>query len=90
MVVQTFMEHAGFLVVSDAYHPDWKVTLDGKDWRLFQADYLLRSVFVPQGHHTVRFVFRPFSFYCGSGLTILSFLVFFVLLLYHRLKENKK
>ena len=89
IIIKAFMENAGFLVLSEAYHPDWKVTLNGNQWKLFQTNYLMRSVFLPKGKHTLRFVFQPIFFYIGSIVTILSFLVFLALIFAHRLKTNK-
>ncbi len=66
------MEHPGFVVLTQSYHPDWKVTIDGKNAKVFQTNYLLRSVFVPQGTHEIKFTFMPLSFYAGSLLSLLS------------------
>ncbi|MCB9771446.1 MAG: YfhO family protein [Candidatus Omnitrophica bacterium] len=69
------MEHAGFVVLSDAYHPDWQVYLDGKKWKIFQTNYLVRSVLVPEGQHAIKFVFAPQSFKLGIVVSFLSLLI---------------
>ncbi len=75
------MNHPGILVLSEAYHPDWKVFVDGRPDRLFLADGFLRAVFLPAGRHTVRFVFRPVGFFLGlavsSGAALLIGLLLF-------------
>lgn len=88
VIVQARMQNPGFLVLSEAYHPDWQVTIDGKKGNILQTDHLLRSVFLPAGDHTVRFVFKPFSFYLGLGVSLLSLTAGLVLLLVRRSKDG--
>jgi len=40
---------AGYVLINDAYDPDWKVQVNGHDSELLRADYLLRAVAVPAG-----------------------------------------
>ena len=65
----------GFLVLADAYHPDWKVYVNGKPSRIFRTDYFIRSVFLPAGEHKVRFVFMPDSFRIGSVISLISLML---------------
>jgi hypothetical protein len=73
--LEATMEHAGFVVLSDAYHPDWKVYIDGQVSKIFQTNYLVRSVFVPAGRHQITFRFIPLSFYTGIIVSSLSILL---------------
>ncbi len=75
VVLQAEMKNAGLVVLSDAYHPDWKVYIDGKASEVFQTNYLVRSVFVPEGRHRVQFIFSPKSFYAGLAVSIVSLLL---------------
>ncbi len=51
---------AGYLVLSDAYYPDWRATVDGHDTTILQADLAFRAVYLPGGgDHTIVFRFRP-------------------------------
>ena len=61
------------LRLADFWYPDWTVTVDGKRTPLLKADYLLRAVAVPAGHHQVRFVFRSVAVRRGLILSIVSF-----------------
>jgi hypothetical protein len=81
VVIQVDMKNAGILVLSDAYHPDWKVFVNGKVKELLQVDYLLRGVFLEAGPHTVTFVFHPLFFYIGLVVTILSIAATAILLI---------
>jgi uncharacterized membrane protein YfhO len=64
----------GWLVLSDAWYPGWRATLDGLATRLYRADYLFRSVWVPPGNHTVTFEYRPVSFWAGAALSLTAWL----------------
>jgi hypothetical protein len=72
VILDADMEHSGLVVLSDAYHPDWKVFLNGKPGKIFQTNNLIRSVFVPEGKHRIKFVFAPLSFYAGVAITLFS------------------
>jgi hypothetical protein len=74
VIIQATMNNPGFLVLSDLFHPDWKALVDNNPTRVYEADYLFRAVFLNPGQHTVRFVFRPFSFYLGSIISLLTVL----------------
>ncbi|MDP8267055.1 MAG: YfhO family protein [Candidatus Aceula meridiana] len=62
-----------FLVLLDAYHPNWKVWVDGKPSKIYPANYLFRAVFLEPGKHIVEFRFVPFWFYFGLGVSVFSF-----------------
>jgi len=75
VVITAKLQNPGFLVLSDSYHPDWKVYVDGKESQIFITDYLIRSVFLDEGVHQVKFVFHPKSFYGGASLSLLCLIV---------------
>jgi hypothetical protein len=56
---QVNLERPGFVVFSEVVYPGWKAQIDGHPARLYTADYLLRSLFVPAGEHFIRFCYRP-------------------------------
>jgi len=90
VVVDAYLEHPGFLVLSDAYHPDWQAFVDGEPTTVYPTDYLIRSVFLNAGQHQVRFVFRPASFYWGLWVSGLSLMVVVMLLLIHKIKGTAR
>jgi len=65
----------GLLVLSEAYHPDWRAYIDGKAVPVYPANILMRSIFLPEGKHHVTFAFRPFWFYAGITVTLISLLM---------------
>jgi len=72
VIINAVMKNPGFVVLSEAFHPDWEATVNGQPWKVFQTDYLLRSVFLPAGIYQIRFVFNPFSFRLGLGVSLFS------------------
>jgi hypothetical protein len=68
----------GFLVLLDSYYPGWQVTVDGQAETVWRAYYFARAVYLDSGRHTVRFVYRPLSFYGGVGLATAGLLIIVV------------
>ncbi len=67
-------DSAGYLVLSDAWYPGWRATVDGNPAPVLRANYAFRAVPVPAGEHRVRMEFSPRSWTIGlwlSGLTVL-------------------
>lgn len=72
VVVRVWMEHAGFLVLTDAYFPGWRVWVDGEEGKIYLTDYFLRSVYLEAGGHEVEFVYRPMSYKLGLWMMVLG------------------
>jgi hypothetical protein len=58
--------------LADLWYPDWVATLDGRPVPILRADYALRAVLVPAGHHRVEFHFRSKAVRNGLMLTLVS------------------
>ncbi|MDM8554393.1 YfhO family protein [Desulfococcaceae bacterium HSG7] len=52
-------DYDGFIVVSDQYYPGWFAEIDGKRTEILRANYIMRAIPVPSGHHKVDMKFRP-------------------------------
>jgi hypothetical protein len=59
------LNRAGILVLTDAYHPGWKVRVDGREQKVLRANYLFRGVELSAGKHKVEFSYEPESFRIG-------------------------
>jgi hypothetical protein len=73
VVVDATAREDGYLVLMDTFYPGWTAEVDGKPAPIERADYLFRSVFLPQGQHRVVFKYAPSSFQTGvlvSGASV--------------------
>ncbi len=62
------------LVLSDTYYPGWKAFVNGKETKIYRADYTFRGISLNAGTHQVEFVYDPLSFKLGAGATFLGIL----------------
>ena len=53
------MGDEGFVVLSNQYYPGWRAYVDGKEERIYRANYILMAVPLAEGSHTVKFVYEP-------------------------------
>ncbi|HEY3675913.1 MAG TPA: hypothetical protein VGK84_07945 [Candidatus Tumulicola sp.] len=81
LALATHCVRSCFVVVRDAFDPQWRVTVDGVWASVVPADLALRGVSVPAGNRTVRFTFVPVPLYAGFMLCGAAALCCFALLL---------
>ncbi len=83
MTYQLPPDASGWLVVSEAFHPDWSVSIDGKPAEVHRAEAALLSTYVPSGSHEVVFQFKAPGWY-SLCLTLgaLSWIVALAAMLY--------
>jgi len=75
VVVEVDSESDGVLVLTDAYYPGWKATVDGNDSEIFPAYYLFRGVVVDAGQHEVVLEYRPRTLTIGLWLSLVAMVV---------------
>jgi hypothetical protein len=68
--VRTRTAAPGMLVVSETYNDDWRATLDGRQTRIYRAEYFVRAVFLPAGEHTVEFRYDNAAYRLGLGISL--------------------
>lgn len=69
VTVRVTTRGAGYLLLSDAYFPGWRATVDGRDAPVLQADLAFRAIYLPNGgDHTVVFRYRPRWWAIGWGI----------------------
>lgn len=70
-----------FVIFSEQYFPGWRAYLDGKETRIFPADFLLRGIFIDAGEHKLSMVYQPDGFRLGlyASLAALAGLIIFTL-----------
>ena len=68
----------GTIVFSEIYYPHgWNATIDGKPAEHFRANYTLRALNVPAGHHSIHFEFAPDAVRKGDTIATI-----FIVLMY--------
>jgi hypothetical protein len=93
MTVKAKLSKPGFLILSENYYPSWKAYVDGREIKIYRADYLFRAVYLDQGEHEVRFVFESRPYGIGKISTLLTsalLLAMFAFYLIRRLRVNKE
>lgn len=79
----------GILVVADADYPGWEARVDGAAQPLLRADYALRGVALPAGHHEVELRYRPRAVYGGLAVSLLAMLALIGLAAIGRAREAR-
>ena len=70
----------GMLFVSDLHYPGWKAFIDEQEVNIYRANYSFRAIEVPKGKHTVRFSYKPESFYLGLRISAVTLIVLILFL----------
>ncbi len=78
---------AGILLLSDHFHPNWKVFVDKQPATLLRCNFLMRGVYLQPGTHTVEFKFQPaIKLLYVSGLAVVIALIVFARFAYVEIK----
>ncbi|MAT44536.1 MAG: hypothetical protein CL609_19555 [Anaerolineaceae bacterium] len=73
-------DNDGWLVIRNNYYPGWKAILDDRETiELQEADYLFTGLNVPAGNHKIILFYQPFSYRLGFMISLVSFLMLFIL-----------
>ncbi len=72
IVIETDSDSSSWLVLTDAWYPGWRATVDGAPVEIARADVLFRAVPVPAGRHRVEFIFVPTSLQLGGATSLLT------------------
>ena len=68
--IEVALTAPGYLVLTDAHYPGWRVWVDGREVSIATADLLFRAVYLEPGRHRVEFRFQPRSFWVGAALSL--------------------
>jgi hypothetical protein len=83
----------GFGVFSEMYYEKgWIATIDGKEAKIYNVDYVLRGLQIPAGKHTIEFKFEPQVVKTGSTIALISTLLMLLTIglgIFYWRKQNK-
>jgi hypothetical protein len=65
VVIQAKTNTSGFLFMGDTYYPGWKAFIDGKETKIYRANYIFRAIEVTPGAHKIEFIYYPQVFKIG-------------------------
>jgi uncharacterized membrane protein YfhO len=88
--VETACTAPAALVLAEAYHPNWRARVDGKETPVFVADCVLRGVSVPAGNARVRFEFADPALTAGVRVSGISGVLVAVLLAAGALQARRR
>lgn len=90
VVIECTMETDGFLILSDLYYPGWKVYVDGIKKDVIRTNDILRGVYLTEGEHDVKFIYKPGPLKYGIAISTGSIVIFILILVIKRKKENNR
>jgi len=70
--------------ISDTYFPGWRAKVNGKEAKIFRANYNFRAVLIPEGASAIEFNYIPTGFMWGVKISIFSFIALMVFSIFHR------
>lgn len=74
-ILRVYSSKPSILFISETFYPGWEALIDNQKTEIYRADFAFRGIFVPQGEHSVEFVYNPFSFKIGKIVSLLSLLI---------------
>ncbi len=81
---------SGFLLLNELSYPGWNAYLDGKQVKVWRANYLFRAIEVSPGEHDVEFRFEPDSLKLGLALSLSTLAILLTAIAVLRLKSQRQ
>ena len=89
--INCFSKGGSLLVLSEIYYkPGWKCKINGKNTKIYQANHVLRSIYVPDGKHEVVFYYDSSDWQTARLTSRASFFLatFFCLFLFFNERKS--
>jgi len=96
VIIQAVLKQDGYLILSDFNYPGWRADIlnlntgECKQVSPLYANHVFRAVGLKSGRYSVRFIFKPQSFYRGLKITILTVIIVALGLIWLRFKPRLK
>lgn len=81
IVINTNSNVKGVMVLADNYYPGWKAYVDGREVKIFRANFVFKGIILSEGRHQVTFDYQPVSLFFGIKLSILTVIILSVILI---------
>ncbi len=81
MSYKVFTRTSALLVFSEVYYPDWKAFVDVEEVPVYKTNYILRSIVVPAGEHTVLMKYESKMYSNGFKISLGAWGIVFASLL---------
>lgn len=89
LTIETNADKRAALIVSETNYPGWEATIDGQPATIFNADYLLRGVIVPEGKHRVQMRYTAPAARRGAIISVLTLLTLIGMTIFSRFRKGK-
>ncbi len=86
--IEATSKQDGILVVNDSYWPGWKATIDGKEVPIWRADFIVRAVPWPAGHHLLEMKYEPLEVRIGWVVSMIGIIALSALLVFAWLRKR--
>ncbi len=64
------LDQGGFVVVTEAFDPGWRASLDGRPAEILRANLAFRAVAVPAGEHRLEMLYVPPGLRAGAAVSV--------------------
>ena len=76
ITASAYTSSAALLVLSEVYYPaGWKAFVDGQETEILKTNYMLRSIVVPPGSHTIEFRYDPPIYSAGYPISNIAWAI---------------
>lgn len=73
-----------FLVVLDAWHPNWRAEIDGKPVQIIKANRVFKGIALAPGKHSLRMYFDTAPYFPGIYVSVATLLLIIFIFFYRR------
>lgn len=82
VVINYHTDYDSSLILLDTWYPGWQATVNNTRTNIEKYNRVFRSVKIPRGSGTVVFNYYPKSFYLGLSISIFSFFIYLITIIY--------
>ncbi len=92
LTIEAKTDIPGFLVLAENNYPSWKAIVDGKETKIYTADYIFRAIPLDKGVHKIKLVYDSKSYKIGKTSSLLTAIFYLFILgffLTGKLKQSR-